>query len=115
MITSDPAKNNNYMCDNQVYGLFTKIETIKMFIKEQLYVIKKGIADTSNQSEEQSNKQIELLQEQNKTTIIEMLVESQNKLRNDQNSTEKFKVVKHRKYCKPRSVENEPINCQKQI
>ena len=23
-----------------------------------------------------------------------------------------LKVVKHRKYCKPRSIENEPINCQ---
>ena len=41
-----------------------------------------------------------------------MLVESQIKTRNDQNSTEKFEVVKHRKYCKPRSTENEPINCQ---
>ena len=41
-----------------------------------------------------------------------MLVESQNKQRNDQKSTEKFEVVKHRKYCKPRSIENEPINCQ---
>ena len=44
------------MCDNQVYGLFTKIEAIKMFIKEQFYVIKKNIADISNQSEQQSNK-----------------------------------------------------------
>ena len=41
-----------------------------------------------------------------------MLIESQNKSRNDQKSTEKFEVVKHRKYCKPRSIENEPINCQ---
>ena len=41
-----------------------------------------------------------------------MLVESQNKSRNDQKSTEKFEVVKHRKCCKPRSIENEPINCQ---
>ena len=41
-----------------------------------------------------------------------MLVESQNKLRNDQKSKEKFEVVKHRKYCKPRNLENEPVNCQ---
>ena len=47
-----------------------------------------------------------------KTTIIEMLVESQNKQRNDQKSIEKFEGVKHRKYCKLRSIENEPINCQ---
>ena len=69
-----------------------------------------------------SNKEIaELLQEENKllikvnkskTKIFEMLVESQNKSRNDQKSTEKFEVVKYRKYCKPRSTENEPINCQ---
>ena len=31
---------------------------------------------------------------------------------NNQKSTEKFEVVKHRKYYKPRSIENEPINCQ---
>ena len=41
-----------------------------------------------------------------------MLVESQNKSRNNQKSTEKFEVVKNRKYCKPRSIENKPINCQ---
>ena len=39
-------------------------------------------------------------------------MESQNKLHNNQKSTEKFEVVKHRKYCKPRSIENEPITCQ---
>ena len=36
---SDPAENSNYMCDNQVYDLTTEIEAIKMFIKEQFYVI----------------------------------------------------------------------------
>ena len=118
---SDPAENSNYMCDNQVYDLTTEIEAIKMFIKEQFYVIKKSIADISNHSEQQNKEIIELLEEQNillieennsKTTIMEMLVESQNKSRNDQKSTEKFEVVKHRKYCKPRSIENELINCQ---
>ena len=118
---SDPAENSNYMCDNQVYDLTTEIEAIKMFIKEQFYVIKKSIADISNHSEQQNKEIIELLEEQNillieennsKTTIMEMLVESQNKSRNDQKSTEKFEVVKHKKYCKPRSIENEPVNCQ---
>ena len=47
-----------------------------------------------------------------KTTIIEMLVESQNKSSNDQKSTETFEVVKHRKCCKPGSISNEPINCK---
>ena len=46
-----------------------------------------------------------------KTTITEILVESQNKLHNDQKSTEKFEVVKHRKYCKQRSTENVPRKC----
>ena len=33
-------------------------------------------------------------------------------MRNDQKSTKNFEVVKHRKYCQPRSIENQPINCQ---
>ena len=120
--SSDLAKNKSYICDNQVYDLTTEIEAIKMFIKEQFYVIKKSIADISNHLEQQNNKEIiELLQKQNKhlikehkskTTIIEMLVESQSKSCNDQKPTKKFEVVKHRKYCKPRSIENEPIKCQ---
>ena len=107
------------MCDNEVYDLTTEIEAIKMFIKEQFYVIKKSIADNS---EQRNNKEIiGLLQEQNKllieenkskTAIIEMLVKSQNRMPNDQKSTEKFEVTKHRKYCKPRSIENKLINCQ---
>ena len=82
----------------------------------------KSIADITKQSEQQNNEEIiELLQEQNKllieenkskTAIIEMLVESQNKSRKDQKSSDKFEVVKHRKYCKPRSIENEPISCK---
>ena len=39
--SSDSAKNNNYMCDNQVFGWTIKLEAIQMFIKEQFYVIKK--------------------------------------------------------------------------
>ena len=57
-------------------------------------------------------KKLSIGENQAKTIIIEMLVESQNKLRNDQKSKEKFEVVKHRKYCKPRSIENEPIKSQ---
>ena len=86
---NDKSSDSDYMCDNQVFDLTTEIEAIKMFIKKQFYVIKKSIANISNQSEQQKNKEIiELPQEQNwilieknnsKTTIIEMLVESQNK------------------------------------
>ena len=50
-------------------------------------------------------------EKKSKTTIIEIIVESQNISRNDQKSTVKFEIVKHRKYCKPRSIENEPTNC----
>ena len=39
--SSDLAKNNNYMFDNQDYGLNTEIEAIKIFIKKQFNVIKK--------------------------------------------------------------------------
>ena len=31
------------MCDNQIYYLTTEIEAIKIFIKEQFYVIKKTL------------------------------------------------------------------------
>ena len=56
--SSDPVENNNSMWDNQVYGLITEMEAIKMFIKEKCYVIKKGIADITNQSEQQNNKKL---------------------------------------------------------
>ena len=85
-------------------------------------VIKKTIADITRQSEQRNKKQtIELRQEQNKllieenqskTTLTEMHVESQKKLRSDQNSSEKFEVVKDRKYRKSRSIEKEAIKCQ---
>ena len=47
-----------------------------------------------------------------KTTIIEMLVQNQKNSRNDLKSKETFEVVKHKKYCKARSIKNEPIKCQ---
>ena len=55
------------MCDDQVFGLTTEIETIKVFFKEQFYVIKRSIADITKQSEKQ--KFILFLQEQNKLLI----------------------------------------------
>ena len=69
---NDKSSDSDYMCDNQVFDLTTEIEAIKMFTKEQFYVIKKSIADISNQLEQQNNKEIiELLQEQNKLLIEE--------------------------------------------
>ena len=41
-------------------------------------------------------KKLSIGENQSKTTIIEMLVESQNKLRNDQKSKEKFEVVEQK-------------------
>ena len=68
--SSDLAENNSYMCDNQVYDLITETEAIKMFIKELFYATKKSIVDISNHSEQQNNKEIiEILQEQNKLLI----------------------------------------------
>ena len=42
-MSSDLTENKNYMCDNQVYDLTTETEAIKIFIKEQFYVIKKTL------------------------------------------------------------------------
>ena len=59
------------MFDNQFYGLTTKKEAVKMFIKEKL-CYQKSIANITIQSKQQSNKEIiELIQEQNKPLIEE--------------------------------------------
>ena len=67
----------------QIQNITTELEAIKMFVKEQFYLIKKFMTEIDNQSEPQQNKEfIELLQQQNKnlveenkskTTIIQML------------------------------------------
>ena len=49
---SRSSENKNYICDNQAYNMTTEIEVIKMFIKKQSYVIKKSVADITNQSEQ---------------------------------------------------------------
>ena len=41
-----------------------------------------------------------------------MLVQSQNKLSRVQISSEKFEVVKHRKFRKPTNTENEGLQCR---
>ena len=78
--------------------------------------------DITNQSKQQNNKEvIELLEEQNKLLIEEnksklQLLKCLWKViincKTINLSTEKFQVVKHRKYCKTRTIENKPINCQ---
>ena len=74
----------------QIQNITTELEAIKMFVKEQFYLIKKSIPEIDHQSKLQQNKEfIELLQQQyknlveenkSKTTIIQMLIENQNHL-----------------------------------
>ena len=93
--------------------LETENETIKLFIKEQLYVIKKSISDIKNGETTNKNlKLIEYLQKTNKkleqendskTTIIKVLSENKTiDIPTTQSNTEQFKLVKrktnHRSY-----------------
>ena len=51
----------------QIQDITTELKAIKMFVKEQFYLIKKSSTEIENQCEPQRNKQfIELLQQQNK-------------------------------------------------
>ena len=74
-----------------------------MFVKEQIYLMKKLLTKTDNKSEPQRKKEcIELIQQQSKnlkkenkwkTTIIQMLIENQNnKVDLELNSTKKLKI-----------------------
>ena len=77
----------NTICKSnlQIQNITTGLEAIKMFVKEQFYLIKKSTAKIDHQSKPQRNKEfIELLQQQNKnlveeikskTTIIQLLIE----------------------------------------
>ena len=74
-----------YKLNLQIQNITTQLESIKMFVKEQFYLIKKSTAKIDHQSKPQRNKEfIELLQQQNKnlveeikskTTIIQLLIE----------------------------------------
>ena len=51
----------------QIQDITTELKAIKMFVKEQFYLIKKSSTEIENQCDPQRNKQfIELLQQQNK-------------------------------------------------
>ena len=54
----DLAENNNYMCGNQVYGPTIEIESTKMFIKKQFYVVRKALSSLETN---RSNKTIKKL------------------------------------------------------
>ena len=74
-----------YKLNLQIQNITTQLEAIKMFVKQQFYLIKKSTAKIDHQSKPQRNKEfIELLQQQNKnlveeikskTTIIQLLIE----------------------------------------
>ena len=81
---------NTIKLNLQIQNITTELEAIKMFVKEQFYLIRKSLTEIDNQSATQRNKEfIELLQQQNKnlveenkskTTIIQILIENQNHL-----------------------------------
>ena len=84
------AENTIYKLNLQTHGITTELEAIKIFVKEQFYLILSilSLTETDNRSERQRNKEwIGLPQQQNKnlveenkseTTIIQMLTENQN-------------------------------------
>ena len=100
------SENTIYKLNLQTQNITTELKAIKMFVKEQFYLIKKSTAEIDHQSEPQRNKEfIELLQQQNKnlvkenksrTTIIQMLIENQNvpnEVDLESNSTKKIETV----------------------
>ena len=108
----------------QIQNITTELEAIKMFVKEQFYLIKKPTAEIDHQSEPQRNKEfIELLQRQNKnlveenkskTTIIQMLIENQNLLNKvdlESNSTKKFEIVTRKSNRKQSIHKTDEIKC----
>ena len=109
------------MCDNQVYDLTTQIEAIKMFMREQFYVIKKALPTLQTN---RTNKTIKKLQNffrneinfwQKKTNQNLQLLKCLLKVKINRatiKSQQKNLKWLNKKYCKPRNIENEPINCQ---
>ena len=83
MTINNNTENTIHKLNLQNQDITTELEAIKIFVKEQFYLIKKSITGIDNQSEPPPNKEfIELLQQQNKnlveenkskTTIIQML------------------------------------------
>ena len=62
------TENAIYKLNLQIQNITTHLEAIKMFVKEQFYLIKKSTAKIDHQSKPQRNKEfIELLQQQKKT------------------------------------------------
>ena len=65
---NDDTENTICKLNLQIQNITTELEAIKMFVKEQFYLIKKSTAKIDHQSKPQRNKEfIELLQQQKKT------------------------------------------------
>ena len=103
---------------DHIKTLETENEAIKLFIKEQLYVIKKSISDIKNDETVNENaKLIEYLQKANqkleqkndsKTTIIKILAENNtSNIPTTQSNTEQFKLVKRETNHKSYQFKNE--------
>ena len=103
---------------DHIKTLKTENEAIKLFIKEQLYVIKKSISDIKNEETVNENtKLIEYLQKANqkieqendsKTTIIKILAKNNtSNIPTTQSNTEQFKLVKRKTNHKSYKLKNE--------
>ena len=51
----DDTENNIHKLNLQIQNITTKLEAIKMFVKEQFYLIKESLTEFGNQFEPQPN------------------------------------------------------------
>ena len=67
MTIINDTENTIHKLIPEIQDITTELKAIKMFVKEQFYLIKKSSTEIENQCDPQRNKQfIELLQQQNK-------------------------------------------------
>ena len=105
MAINHDTENTICKLNLQIQNITTELQAIKIFVKEQFYLIKKSTAEIHHQSEPQRNKEFIELQQQkknlveenkSKTTTIQMLIENENLLNKvdlESNSTKKFETV----------------------
>ena len=55
MTIIDDTGNNIHKLNLQIQNITTKLEAIKMFVKEQFYLIKESLTEFGNQFEPQPN------------------------------------------------------------
>ena len=123
MAINDDTENTICKLNLQIQNITTELEAIKIFVKEQFYLIKKSTVEIHHQSEPQRNKEFIELQQQkknlveenkSKTTTIQMLIENQNllnKLDLESNSTKKFEIVTRKSNKKQRIHKADEIKC----